>query len=42
MLNDKVYFDVIWIQFYNNDCELQSFQNNVRVQNKFNFEIWDF
>jgi len=41
MLSDKVYFDAIWIQFYNNDCGLQSFQDDAGVQNKFNFEVWD-
>ncbi|GAB1205843.1 hypothetical protein APSETT445_004522 [Aspergillus pseudonomiae] len=41
MLNGAVYFDAIWIQFYNNFCGLQSFVPGSSTQNNFNFDVWD-
>lgn len=38
MLNGNVYFDAIWIQFYNNKCGLQVFEDGV---GNFNFGVWD-
>ncbi|KAB8236948.1 Glycoside hydrolase 18 protein [Aspergillus alliaceus] len=41
MLDGTVYFDAIWVQFYNNFCGLQSFVPGSTTQNNFNFETWD-
>lgn len=41
MLNGAVSFDFIWVQFYNNFCGLQNFQDGSTTQNDFNFDVWD-
>jgi chitinase len=41
MLSGAVFFDAIWVQFYNNYCGLQSFAPDSSVQNNFNFHTWD-
>ncbi|TAQ90687.1 hypothetical protein B7494_g957 [Chlorociboria aeruginascens] len=41
MLAGAVSFDVIWIQFYNNYCGLQSFTVGSSTQNNFNYATWD-
>jgi chitinase len=41
MLAGAVYFDAIWIQFYNNYCGLTSFTVGSTTQNDFNFATWD-
>lgn len=41
MLAGKVYFDAIWVQFYNNYCGVQSFVPGAGTQNNFNFDTWD-
>lgn len=41
MLDSTVYFDAIWVQFYNNYCGLQSYVLGSSSQNNFNFDIWD-
>ncbi|KAI9717971.1 MAG: hypothetical protein M1828_007007 [Chrysothrix sp. TS-e1954] len=41
MLNGSVFFDVVWVQFYNNYCGLQSFQKGATRQASFNFDVWD-
>jgi chitinase len=41
MLSGAVYFDAIWVQFYNNYCGLQSFVSGATTQNNFNFLTWD-
>lgn len=41
MFNGGVYFDAIWIQFYNNYCGLQSFVPGASTQNNFNYAVWD-
>jgi chitinase len=41
MLAGTVYFDIVWVQFYNNYCGIQSFTPGSSVQNNFNFETWD-
>ncbi|KFZ10554.1 hypothetical protein V502_08063 [Pseudogymnoascus sp. VKM F-4520 (FW-2644)] len=41
MLNGTVFFDAIWIQFYNNYCGLQSFVVGSGTQNNFNFNTWN-
>ncbi|KAF4625716.1 hypothetical protein G7Y89_g12445 [Cudoniella acicularis] len=42
MLAGAVYFDAIWIQFYNNYCGLQSYTPSTgTTQNNFNFATWD-
>lgn len=41
MLNGSVFFDAIWIQFYNNYCGLQSFVVGSETQTNFNFNTWD-
>lgn len=41
MLAGAVYFDAIWIQFYNNYCGLPSFTVGSSTQNNFNFATWD-
>lgn len=41
MLAGAVYFDAIWVQFYNNYCGLQSFTVGSSTQNNFNYATWD-
>ncbi len=41
MLGGEVYFDAIWVQFYNNYCGLGSFTQGSSTQNNFNFDTWD-
>jgi chitinase len=41
MLAGAVYFDAIWVQFYNNYCGLPSFTIGSSTQNNFNFATWD-
>lgn len=41
MLNGSVYFDAIFVQFYNNPCGLQSFTPDASIQQNFNFDYWD-
>lgn len=41
MLAGSVYFDAIWVQFYNNYCDMPSFTVGSSTQNNFNFATWD-
>jgi chitinase len=41
MLAREVSFDAIWIQFYNNNCGLNSFAPDSPMQAHFNFEMWN-
>lgn len=41
MLAGAVYFDAIFVQFYNNYCGVQSFQAGASSQSNFNFATWD-
>ena len=41
MLNGGVYFDAIWVQFYNNYCGVQSYVSGASTQNNFNFDTWN-
>ncbi|TGO17417.1 hypothetical protein BPAE_0431g00010 [Botrytis paeoniae] len=41
MLAGTVSFDIVWVQFYNNYCGVQSFVSGVSTQNNFNFDTWD-
>lgn len=41
MLDGTVYFDAIWVQFYNNYCGLQSFVAGSSTQNNFNLDTWN-
>ncbi|RFU32162.1 hypothetical protein B7463_g4149, partial [Scytalidium lignicola] len=41
MLNGGVFFDFIYIQFYNNYCGVNSFVAGAATQNNFNFDTWD-
>ncbi|KAH8779466.1 glycoside hydrolase family 18 protein [Hyaloscypha sp. PMI_1271] len=41
MLAGAVYFDAIWVQFYNNYCGLPSFTIGSSTQNNFNIATWD-
>jgi chitinase len=41
MLSGGVFFDIVWIQFYNNYCGVQSFTAGTTTQNNFNFATWD-
>ncbi|TGO31729.1 hypothetical protein BHYA_0423g00040 [Botrytis hyacinthi] len=41
MLDGTVSFDIVWVQFYNNYCGVQSFVPGVSTQNNFNFDTWD-
>lgn len=40
MFDGAVFFDAIWIQFYNNYCGLQSFIPGADKQNNFNYDVW--
>ncbi|KAF7900211.1 uncharacterized protein EAF01_007513 [Botrytis porri] len=41
MLAGTVSFDIVWVQFYNNYCGVQSFVPGASTQNNFNFDTWD-
>jgi chitinase len=41
MLAGAVYFNIIWVQFYNNYCGGQSFVAGASTQNNFDFATWD-
>ncbi|KAM0147459.1 hypothetical protein ACHAPG_010577 [Botrytis cinerea] len=41
MLDGTVSFDIVWVQFYNNYCGVQSFVSSASIQNNFNFDTWD-
>jgi chitinase len=41
MLAGTVYFDIVWVQFYNNYCGINSFTVGSSTQNNFNFNTWD-
>jgi chitinase len=41
MLSGAVAFDIVWVQFYNNYCGLQSFVPGAADQWNFNFNTWD-
>lgn len=41
MLDSTVFFDAIWVQFYNNYCGVQSYVPVSSTQNDFNFDVWD-
>lgn len=41
MLAGTVFFDIIWIQFYNNYCGVQSYVSGSSTQNNFNYDTWD-
>jgi len=41
MLAGEVYFDAIFVQFYNNYCGVQSYVAGTTTQNNFNFDTWD-
>lgn len=41
MLDGQVYFDAVFVQFYNNYCGVQSFQPDAANQTSFNYNTWD-
>lgn len=41
MLDGSVFFDAVWVQFYNNYCGLQSFTPGTSMQTTFNFDRWN-
>jgi chitinase len=41
MLAGAVSFDIVWVQFYNNYCGVQSYTEGSSTQNNFNFATWD-
>lgn len=41
MLDGAVYFDAIWVQFYNNYCGVNYFTTGSSTQADFNFDSWD-
>jgi chitinase len=41
MLDGSVYFDAIWVQFYNNYCGVNTFVASSTTQDDFNFETWN-
>lgn len=41
MLDGTVYFDAIWVQFYNNYCGINSYVAGSTTQDDFNFDTWD-
>lgn len=41
MLAGTVFFDIVWVQFYNNYCGVNSFTVGSSTQNNFNFDTWD-
>ncbi|QKX60452.1 uncharacterized protein TRUGW13939_07597 [Talaromyces rugulosus] len=41
MLDGAVFFDAIWIQFYNNGCGVNSYVAGATTQWNFNFNTWD-
>lgn len=41
MLDGTVYFDAIWVQFYNNGCGIDEFVEGDTTQYNFDFDTWD-
>ncbi|KAH8691599.1 putative chitinase 3 precursor [Talaromyces proteolyticus] len=41
MLAGTVYFDAIWVQYYNNGCGINSYVPGATTQWNFNFDVWD-
>jgi chitinase len=41
MLDGTVFFDIVWVQFYNNYCGVNSYTSGSATQNNFNFATWD-
>lgn len=41
MLAGTVFFDIVWVQFYNNYCGASSFTAGSSTQTEFNFGTWD-
>lgn len=41
MLSGGVYFDAIFVQYYNNYCGVQSYVPGASTQNNFNFDVWN-
>jgi chitinase len=41
MLAGTVYFDALWVQFYNNGCDMANWVPNTTTQWNFNFDTWD-
>jgi len=41
MLNGGIPFDMLLIQFYNNDCGINHFVPGASSQPKFNYDVWD-
>lgn len=41
MLDGKVAFDAVFVQFYNNYCGVQAYVPNATEQTNFNFNVWD-
>ena len=41
MLSGGVPFDMVFVQFYNNYCGVQSYTPGTSAQNNFNFNTWD-
>lgn len=41
MLSGTVYFDAIWVQFYNNGCGIDNFVPDATTQWNFDFNTWD-
>ncbi|EED15887.1 chitinase 3 precursor, putative [Talaromyces stipitatus ATCC 10500] len=41
MLAGAVYFDAIFVQFYNNGCGINSYVPGASTQWNFNFDVWD-
>ncbi|OJJ48503.1 hypothetical protein ASPZODRAFT_1611365 [Penicilliopsis zonata CBS 506.65] len=38
---NNVPLDVVWVQFYNNYCGVNSYVSGATTQNNFNFDTWD-
>lgn len=41
MLDGAVFFDAIWVQFYNNGCGISNYVPGATTQWNFNFDTWD-
>ncbi|KAJ6102634.1 class III chitinase [Penicillium sp. IBT 16267x] len=41
MLDGAVYFDAIWVQFYNNHCGVNYYTAGSTTQTNFNFDSWN-
>jgi chitinase len=41
MLAGTVYFDAVWVQFYNNGCDMTNWVPDTTTQWNFNFDTWD-